>query len=127
MRIVVVMLTLLLSACSSMPGPSSRPAPRFMTHITDEGSKRFVFEALAMDQLPSAGIRAPSSRRQAGRVDLNTSLDEEQVQGWLADKHYCQQGFIMLSRTPWKIRGECNETATAQDRQRFPNSPTWVE
>jgi len=52
-----VALTLLLpalTACSGLPGAApDGPAPLFHTHISDDGSKRFTFEAAPLDVLPT--------------------------------------------------------------------------
>jgi hypothetical protein len=42
-------------------------------------------------------------------------------------RKYCREGYIVLSQTSWKIRGECNETATRADRDAFPNKASWQE
>ena len=48
-----------ITACSGLPGTAQGgPAPLFHTHINEEGSKRFTFEAAPLDD----GEAPPSLR-----------------------------------------------------------------
>lgn len=53
--VVALVLSLpAITACSGLPGTAQGGrAPLFHTHINEEGSKRFTFEAAPLDVLPS--------------------------------------------------------------------------
>ncbi|QXC37873.1 hypothetical protein V3429_16840 [Aeromonas jandaei] len=120
----LLLLFPLLSACSSLPGQKyDGPEPLFLTHINEEGSKRFTFEAAPNDTLPR-GLSAAQSQR---LLELREALQENLLTQTLASKKYCREGYIVLSQTSWKVRGECNETATAADRSTFPNKASWQD
>ena len=120
----LLLLFPLLSACSSLPGQKyDGPEPLFLTHINEEGSKRFTFEAAPNDTLPRALSAAQSQRL----LEQREALQENLLTQTLASKKYCREGYIVLSQTSWKVRGECNETATAADRSTFPNKASWQD
>ena len=120
----LLLLFPLLSACSSLPGQKyGGPEPLFLTHINEEGSKRFTFEAAPNDTLPR-GLSAAQSQR---LLEQREALQENLLTQTLASKKYCREGYIVLSQTSWKVRGECNETATAADRSTFPNKASWQD
>lgn len=120
-----------LTACAGLTGPAQNgPPPLFRTHINEEGSKRFTFEAAPLDVLPSRlqdddGSRL--SRNQRSLLERRQALQDEQLTQTLAERKYCHSGYIVLSQTSWKIRGECNETATQADRSAFPNRASWQD
>lgn len=126
-----MLLLPMLAACSALPGAvPDGPAPLFRTHINEEGSKRFTFEAAPLDELPSQlrdedGSRL--SRSDKGLLERRNALQDEQLTQTLAARKYCSSGYIVLSQTSWKIRGECNETATQADRLSFPNLASWQD
>ena len=112
----------LLSACTSMPETrADQLAPRFLTHINGEGSKRFIFEAVPDEQAPRGLSAAQQERLQKQRESLQQAL----LTQMLASRQYCREGYLVLSQNSWKVRGECNETATEADRLAFPNSTFW--
>ena len=126
---LLLLSPLLLAACTSVPSPHSDvPPPLFATHITEEGSKRFVFEAAPLERLPTGlSVEGKPVRPRKSLLESREALQAEQLDQWLAQKKFCHQGFIVLTRTSWKIRGECNETASTADRQAFPNASGWEE
>ncbi|MGL5289985.1 MAG: hypothetical protein ACRC9N_10995 [Aeromonas sp.] len=121
---MLLLLCPLLSACASLPNlQDNGPAPLFLTHINQEGSKRFTFEAA-----PSAPLMRGLSNIQHQRVlEQRHMLQQNQLTDTLARTGYCKEGYIVLSQTSWKVRGECNETSTDADRRKFANSPTWQD
>ncbi|MDO2947480.1 hypothetical protein [Aeromonas simiae] len=128
MRLLLLLSpALLLTACASLPGlpgGQSEPPALFTTHINEEGSKRFVFESAPLERRPGLSRSDDEGQLQRPRKSLletREALQEDRIAGWLTDKQYCREGFIVLSRTSWKVRGECNETATDADRRAFPN------
>ncbi|MGY3903377.1 hypothetical protein ACW5XF_13000 [Aeromonas lusitana] len=120
-----------LTACSGLPGSApDGPAPLFRTHINEEGSKRFTFEAAPLDVLPSrlqGDDDSRLSRNNRSLLERREALQDEQLTQTLAEQKYCRSGYIVLSQTSWKIRGECNETATQADRSAFPNRASWQD
>ena len=67
--------------------------------------------------------------RQSGRRSRGASQSElitKQLEKTLKASGFCQKGWIELerenNRPTTSIRGECNDTATAKDRQSFPSS-----
>lgn len=129
--VVALVLSLpAITACSGLPGTAQGGrAPLFHTHINEEGSKRFTFEAAPLDVLPSRLQEDDSrlSRNSKSLLERREVLQDEQLTETLAARNYCRTGYIVLSQTSWKIRGECNETATQADRDAFPNKASWQE
>ncbi|PJG58231.1 hypothetical protein [Aeromonas cavernicola] len=127
MRLLPVPLLLIvpmLVACSSLSGTSDDgPVPLFLTHINEEGSKRFTLEADPNDTL-SRGLSANQQQR---LQEQREARQETLLTRTLAIKQYCREGYIVLSQSSWKVRGECNETATSADRDRFPNRAAWQD
>lgn len=128
--VALVLLLPAITACSGMPGTTpDGPAPLFHTNINEEGSKRFTFEAAPLDVLPNRLQEDDSrlSRNSKSLLERREALQDEQLTETLAARNYCRTGYIVLSQTSWKIRGECNETATQADRDAFPNKASWQE
>lgn len=129
--VVCMLLLPSLTACSGMPGSiPDGPAPLFRTHINEEGSKRFTFEAAPLEVLPSKLQDDDDSRLSGSNKSLlerRNALQDQQLTQTLAARKYCNSGYIVLSQTSWKIRGECNETATQADRLSFPNLASWQD
>ncbi|MBV7415988.1 lipoprotein [Aeromonas encheleia] len=128
--VALVLLLPAITACSGLPGVApDGPAPLFRTHINEEGSKRFTFEAAPFEELPSRLQDDDSrlSRNSKSLLERREALQDEQLTETLAERKYCHSGYIVLSQTSWKIRGECNETATQADRLGFPNLASWQD
>ncbi len=64
-----------------------------------------------------------SDKKEKRQDRMNSEL-ERRLAEKLADNNYCRKGFFELERslnkTIFTIRGECNDSATAADRQNFP-------
>ena len=67
------------------------------------------------------------TRRSKSLLERREALQDDQLTQMLATNKYCRSGYIVLSQTSWKIRGECNETASQADRDAFPNQASWQE
>lgn len=118
------LLVPLLSACSGLSGPMhDEQEPLFQTHINEEGSKRFTFTASPNDTLP----RGLSANQQQRLQEQREARQDNLLTQTLATKQYCREGYMVLSQSSWKVRGECNETATRADRDRFPNQVAWQD
>jgi hypothetical protein len=125
-----MLLLPVITACSGLPGlQPDGPAPLFRTHINEEGSKRFTFEAAPLDTLPTRLQENDGSRisRSKSLLERRDALQYAQLTQTLAEQKYCRDGYIVLSQTSWKIRGECNETANQADRDAFPNKASWQD
>jgi hypothetical protein len=125
-----MLLLPVITACSGLPGlQPDGPAPLFRTHINEEGSKRFTFEAAPLDTLPTRQQVNDGSRisRSKSLLERRDALQDAQLTQTLAEQKYCRDGYIVLSQTSWKIRGECNETANQADRDAFPNKASWQD
>lgn len=123
---ILMLLLPALTACSGLSeSVADGPAPLFLTHINEEGSKRFTFEAAPLDVLPSR--LQDDANGGKGLLERREALQDEQLTQTLASRKYCRTGYIVLSQTSWKVRGECNETATQADRDAFPNLASWQD
>jgi hypothetical protein len=128
--VAFMLLLPVITACSGLPGlQPDGPAPLFRTHINEEGSKRFTFEAAPLDTLPTRQQENDGSRisRSKSLLERRDALQDAQLTQTLAEQKYCRDGYIVLSQTSWKIRGECNETANQADRDAFPNKASWQD
>ncbi|MBR7629869.1 MAG: hypothetical protein ACRC7D_06645 [Aeromonas popoffii] len=128
--VAFMLLLPVITACSGLPGlQPDGPAPLFRTHINEEGSKRFTFEAAPLDTLPTRLQENDGSRisRSKSLLERRDALQDAQLTQTLAEQKYCRDGYIVLSQTSWKIRGECNETANQADRDAFPNKASWQD
>lgn len=120
---------ILLSACSNAP-KHPEPAALFTTNISDNGSKFFVYSLERHDtqgKRPQGGreggremgSRPPKGeKRGGGGKSFNL---EKNLQALLDNNGYCREGYMVLERQQRSIRGECHETATNKDRERFVN------
>ncbi|WKE65137.1 hypothetical protein PVT67_15955 [Gallaecimonas kandeliae] len=142
-------LALVLAGCCSCDRdrPAERemtqPSSYFSTYISEDGSKRFVFslETQGGRSGPGMGGRegrggrgGPGMGRSGGdrggqqaRQEAGQGQDKllELLEEKLADNGYCRSGYIQLDSTQrghfLRFTGECNESATDEDRKRFPN------
>ena len=81
---------------------------------------------------PPAGGRGGSSQGGAGGVQ-QPLLDEGELEARLAAElqanQFCRDGYLELQRDdsqwPLRLRGECLDGATTEDRQRFANTLEW--
>ncbi|MEY4589150.1 MAG: hypothetical protein RL497_1226 [Pseudomonadota bacterium] len=116
----VIFLFLLLSACST-GRPFNSNGLQFKTLITPEHVKRFE-----LTLIPRPIPIDPYSNRQS----LEQGPSERQLKGLLkdalADNGFCRDGFLPLGRyageSNYRLRGECKDTASAEDIAKFPNT-----
>jgi len=141
-----LVMTSCIGGCSSAPGHAGNDLDRdFLTRIYADGSKQFEL-TLSLPGMEEGGplampVQAGDERRRGGPergvgetalVDNSRALSkllDQQTAELLARNQYCRSGYIVLWREifgwPLKVRGECNETATAADRESFPDSRRW--
>ncbi|WNO07765.1 hypothetical protein [Teredinibacter sp. KSP-S5-2] len=72
---------------------------------------------------PGGGM---DGRRAPGKPKLNNNKQIEQLLNQaIAESQYCREGYILYKDGATSgrpvVRGECNEPATEQDRENFPN------
>ncbi|NIB40005.1 hypothetical protein HBA55_10430 [Pseudomaricurvus alkylphenolicus] len=124
---------LMLSACSSNDTKLHKSLREtFDTEITANGSKMFTFELTT---------KRPSGPRETPRVKTERNGDKPRSSGLskkklkshlhnrldqkLVENGYCREGYLVLdsfvARGHASLRGECRETATSGDREKFPN------
>ncbi len=131
-RLAVVVSTLVLHACSSNPIPSNA-MPVFQTRISPSGLKHFE---LRYQMAREPGAERPNQGRsrdgRSGRQSNPAKMYENtrkqmtaQAERMIEENRYCRTGFWVLNfemnRSP-RLRGECHEIATEQDRERFPDT-----
>lgn len=114
-------LALLLANCAS--APTARPE-NFGTFITPEGLKLFELRFAR----PSRDVRVGEPRREVSPRREQQRLARERLgilEATLTATGFCREGYTLLGRyageTVERLRGECQERATEQDRARFPN------
>jgi len=65
-----------------------------------------------------------NSKRKNNDTEKITILFEKRIQAQLANSQYCREGYITLDSgfngALYTLRGECNESATDEDRKHFP-------
>lgn len=149
MRFILVLAALTLTACSSGPATKSPMIEHFETEITDNGSKLFVYEAIAA--APSEGREQArggrgrrgegggrASRGGRGGQDRSSPDDDGTIKALerikamldnkLAETGYCREGYMSLEESVGRgqavVRGECTETATDEDITTFGSPVT---
>ncbi|MBV7316596.1 hypothetical protein KU855_13160 [Shewanella sp. NIFS-20-20] len=136
--LILGMATLVvISGCQLSPSISEAYAGKLrdnlVTRIGQDGTKLFTYSLRLTDPVIGDENRRPTSRKEALRMeresrdlrDLIAEQTELGLEKTLEMSGYCRQGYIELSRLiasdRGEIRGECNEAATAEDRQKFTN------
>lgn len=120
-----LIVLLILSACASQE--RLPPEFRFTTHITPQDYKLFQlsFPALPLDQQ----IRPQQNYNQRSRGDQQRNRERyvtRVLQRAVELSDFCREGYIQLGRyageTTQRLRGQCRELASDQDRENFPNT-----
>ena len=128
--------TLIVTSCASQPEPPVTPPDFFHTNISVEGAKRFSFSIAVMagnkgkdsrvklngGPMPQMGKTPPDGK---GPHTDPTSKLYEHLEAKLSETGYCREGYTEIDtyQTEGRLNliGECNETATEQDRVFFVN------
>lgn len=119
--LLLIFACLLCSSCARKPPPSSL---QLQTRITDGGLKLFelTFPMLAHHINPPQNSGRPGKPRN----ELNSRRMQVLLDEVIEESGYCREGYVLLGRyageTVQRLRGECRDRATAEDRQRFPDS-----
>lgn len=134
----------LLSACA---GRQEKPVEEiFVTQIRADNSKMFAFTlksektergdkphdktAAKQGKGRKGGGRGKAAGKTANKAESRerknplADMFEQRLEQRLSQSGYCSAGYIELERYATRgamtVRGECNDSATANDRQRFP-------
>ncbi|GAA6152783.1 hypothetical protein [Pseudoteredinibacter isoporae] len=140
-RPVVLLSLLFLVACSSQPkGPDA--SERLVTHISEDGSKRFQYVMIMQRKKGSGRGGFKGSGKGMGgrgsksggknRTDMIAKMQEKMkargldaMEAKLDEAEFCQDGYMVLNEqftmAKLKINGECKDSATEKDRENFPN------
>jgi hypothetical protein len=133
---------MLLSACSSAPGPKDIPAgTEFSTHILADNTKIFTLKIHPeRDRGAGGAVREGEGRGRGGDCfpcepgDARgggmgggmraRALDMKSIAtAMIAENHFCREGFVVLEQFQQErsqiVRGECRDSADASDRARF--------
>lgn len=101
------------------------PEFTFTTHITDQGYKLFQLSFPALELRQTA--RNPQYDRGTQQRYREKYIDRVFEQAVEISK-FCRKGHFQLGRyageTSQRVRGQCRELATEQDRIKFPNTLT---
>ncbi len=122
-----------LGACSSnKPEQWQR---FFTTEIRTDQSKTFDFALVNNETVASSdrGLKssnkATNSQRQRNtKKDIDKQLETlllTELDAELVLNQYCRTGYMIIEksfRDDLIVRGECNDSATVQDRAQFPNT-----
>lgn len=122
----------LLIALTSCSGPELREgSTHFHTRITDTGLKHFQVSIIMPPDQPSMrrdpydntySRHSPEEKLARRAEKLLKEVAEIKIQ----ETQYCREGYWFLGNNYYGrkvyIRGECNETATEDDRKAFPDT-----
>lgn len=124
LKLLICPLILTLSACASGPGALTQSA--FRSKITESGLKHFELSINPDSYLnkklrPSRNIRDPLKRKNKLTSSLSNIANQH-----IGENQFCKSGFWVLETQTFspriRLRGECNELATRQDRIDFPDT-----
>ena len=105
---IIAAAVLCLSACAATK-PADSFKDEFSTEITGDGTKFFTYVRNFQ-----RGTEPGKTLRKAVQARLDTTT-------------YCRDGYLTLEHYQAngiaRIRGECREGATDNDREQFPNQP----
>lgn len=142
--VAITLSFILLSACSSTPGPKDIPAStEFSTRILADSTKLFTLKVHS-ERSRSGAVREGGSMREdggrggdcfpcepgdarSGGIGGGTrirTLDLKSIAtAMIAENHFCRDGFVVLEQFQQErsqiVRGECRDSADASDRARF--------
>lgn len=143
----VFLALLFLGACSTQP-KGAEVSERLVTHISEDGSKRFHYVMTLQRKKGASGRggfkgggkgqggkgmggRASKSGGKS-RTDMIAQMQEkmktrgiESMEAKLDEAEFCRDGYMILSEqftmARLTVSGECKESATDADRKNFPN------
>ncbi len=114
--VIILFATALLAACASS-GPATPFEDSFSTEVSADGTKFFTFTRRINKDAKIQGHRLREK-------DPDTAL-KKSIQGKLDSSGYCRDGYLTLEHYEangiTRIRGECRDGASDNDRTLFPN------
>jgi len=146
--LIIFACSVFVAACSSTPEKEGF-SESFVTQISEDGSKRFQYTlqreipdggrkrgGRMKGAMKGGGMMGAGGRGQGGgknRTDMIAKMQEKvkaQAHGSLEEKlaevEFCREGYMVLHEAftmgRFQLQGECRDTASEEDRQRFPNS-----
>lgn len=134
--VILLACLILLSGCSSKYNTKSTEV--FKYQILDDDAKMFTYSLIFVNQSTSGKsdknkkkekqTNKKYKRGMGKKVTIEDQMTEELEEGLaqkLVTNGYCRKGYFELARdlkrTIYSIRGECNESATPEDRINFVN------
>ncbi|VUD41091.1 hypothetical protein TDB9533_00416 [Thalassocella blandensis] len=129
-RLTVGLIIAVLSGCASQESLIENTS--FNTKITDSGLKHFeIYLAKRPPELSSAKekIDLPKNGRPPIRPKRGSRSPKQLnkiTEIYIETTQYCRTGYWIMEMDTYRpvprVRGECNEAATDEDRKKFPNS-----
>jgi hypothetical protein len=137
---LTMVLSTLLSGCSSTPGPGDIPRDtEFSTQILADGTKIFLVKTsphLGRGERKGGGGEGrggnncfpcePGEQRGGFGSDDRENDLKRAAKAMIAENHYCRDGFVVLEEYHQDrgqiLRGECRDTADESDRARFSHA-----
>ena len=119
----------LIGLCACTPSSHKGIASSdFAPKILDDDTKLFVYTQrfgvlAARDDY--ASIDNPAALRERESIRLSApKASKNALEALLRQNHYCRDGYVVLDQYEqhgsYIIRGECRDSATPEERQKFP-------
>lgn len=127
--LILASLCMTLVACAKTDHLQTQ-ALLFQTLITADRFKRFEVSVTPKPLDPLRSVNSTSARDNDGRAEyLQRSTDlylRAELEAVLEKNGFCREGYLLLGRfagqNQYRLRGECKDLASDQDRQQFPNT-----
>jgi len=136
MRLLLFLLFLspCFLSCSSSGRLPEHIGAEFTTRITSSGLKHFQMRLMRKPGAPVENkVRRPADSGMQARKPEQAARKAEKLLLSQAEQavdvsNFCREGYWLIDEnyygnTPF-VRGECNETATEEDRKNFPDTIT---
>ena len=123
---LMVLPTLWLGACSHAPSARDiAPGAGFTTKILPDSTKLFTYSQRFMRGGGDVSTidRPQAMRERDGMRETMTKVAQKGLEAMLAQNGYCRASYMVLEQYEehgsYIIRGECRDSATDSDRERF--------
>tara|TARA_R110001592_G_scaffold363402_1_gene688292 strand:+ start:107 stop:613 length:507 start_codon:yes stop_codon:yes gene_type:complete len=139
--LLTLVSTLGLFSCSSQPVLDSSLSESFVPEINAQDLKQFTYKVADLsskrDSVPAyrqkevdRGTKSLGETRKKRNLGTVTKRREQEILSLLdkklAETVFCQEGYKIISRNFQsgysEIKGQCTETATQQDKEKFPSA-----
>ena len=122
---MILFAALCLPACAGTK-PAASFNDEFSTEITGDGTKFFTYIRHSPGGTGGNSGKGKGRGKGKGKKNPDNSL-QAAVQARLDTNGYCRDGYLALERYQAngiaRIRGECRDGATENDREQFQNQP----